>query len=153
MPTNILRKANTPSGVGASGKRTDDVQNKIIVKIGRVTLNAHLLPTQTAARFWAALPLHGAVETWGEALHFALPIALGRERGARLNGVLGDIYVWAEEQRIILPFGPTPISRPDEIRLPRPCNVLAHVVGDLSEQTNDLQRIQPGTKISILRSS
>ncbi len=151
MPTNLLRKTNSPASAN-SGKPVGARSKRLIaIKVGRVTLTAGLLPTETAARLWAGLPLYGVAETWGQSLHFELPMAYGRERGARLSGVLGDVYIWAEEARIIVPFGPTPISGPKEIRLPRPCNVLAHIEGDLAERIPELSHIQPGAKVTITR--
>ncbi|MGH1418332.1 MAG: cyclophilin-like family protein [Hyphomicrobiaceae bacterium] len=151
MPTNIIRKANKVAAGKPAGQRALARKRAIAINVGGIPLVAHLLPSETAARVHSALPLYGIAETWGQAVHFELPMALGRERGARINGILGDVYVWAEEQRIILPFGPTPISGKNEIRLPRPCNVLARIEGDLSKDIEALKEIQPGTKISIMR--
>ena len=80
-------------------------------------------------------------------VHFDLPVVCGRERGARINGRAGEIYYWSEDERIIIPFGPTPISRPDEMRLPRPCNVLATTQDDVTR----LSVVTPGEKVSIRR--
>jgi hypothetical protein len=146
MPTNILRSASRkqqpnapePSPAGA---------HEVLISAGRVSLRATLASTTTAARIWAALPLHTRAETWGDSLHFAVPIESGRERGARMLGQIGEIYYWAEEDRILIVFGPTPISRPGEIRLPRPCNVLAHTSDDVCA----LRTVTPGEKVSIIR--
>ena len=97
------------------------------------------------AGLWAALPLFSTAETWGDSLHFETPIETGRERGARLSGKIGEIYFWADDDRVLIVFGPTPISRPDEIRLPRPCNVLART----SDDVRALKVVTPGEKVSI----
>ncbi len=152
MPTNLLRKT-------ASEERSDTVEvreqvsqsggDDVLLTIGRVRLIAHLNASETCARIRSALPLYGMIETWGQAIHFELPIRSGRDRSARLNGVLGDLYFWPDEGRIILPFGATPISGRNEIRLPCPCNVLGRIEGDLTK----LQKIQPATKVSLTKLS
>ena len=72
-----------------------------------------------------AAPLFAPAETWGESIHFEIPVETGRDRTARVNGLAGELYFWSEDDRVIFAFGPTPISRPNEMRLPRPCNVWA----------------------------
>ncbi len=146
MPTNILRKSSerTPAG---SGRRAPAAGRQIVIEVAGVTLHAQLADTVTADRLWAALPLFSHAETWGDSVHFALPVHGGRERGARINGRAGDLYYWSEDERIIIPFGPTPISRPDEMRLPRPCNVLAATPDDVTT----LAVVTPGEKVTIRR--
>ena len=63
-----------------------------------------------------------------------------------INGVAGEVYFWAEDGRILLPWGPTPISRPNEIRLPRPCNVWATALDDSAV----FARVTPGEKVSLV---
>lgn len=118
---------------------------RILIKAGRVILRAELLSTPTADRLWAALPLHCTAETWGESLHFETPVGTGRERGARLNCAAGDICYWCEDDRVIIAYGPTPISRRHEIRLPSPCNVWAKALDDVRV----LKTVRPGEKVSV----
>ena len=91
------------------------------------------------------LPFLAAAEPWGDAIHFETYVETGRDRGAVVNGRPGEIYFWAEDDRIIIPFGPTPISRPGEIRLPRPCNPIALALDDL----NVLKRARPGEMVTV----
>ena len=99
----------------------------------------------TAARIFEALPLHATAETWGQSVRFELPIETGREAGATREAVPGDIYFWSEESRVIVAFGPTPISAPGQIRLPSPCNVWAKAIDDVSL----LNTVQAGEKVSL----
>ncbi len=94
-----------------------------------------------------ALPLFAPVETWGDCIHFEIPVETGRDRTARVNGVAGELYFWSEDDRVIFAFGPTPISRPNEMRLPRPCNVWAETEDDLSV----FRAVVPGTKVTLER--
>ena len=133
--------------------RAQIIRGTVVAAVGRTPIpNAAVAArvartTATADRLWAALPLFSTAETWGDSLHFELPIETGRERGARLNGELGEVYFWADDDRILIAFGPTPISRPNEIRLPRPCNVLARTQDDVRA----LKAVTPGEKVSVRR--
>lgn len=143
MPTNLIKRLplapNQSNRVGAGRRRV------IVFQAGTISLKLALLETATAARIAQALPLYGVAEPWGQSVHFKLPIDTGRDRGARINARLGEVYYWAEEDRVLLPFGPTPISRDTEIRLPRPCNAWAEVIGDISL----LRQVKPGAKITL----
>lgn len=80
---------------------------------------------RTADLLWSALPLYSIVKTWANSIHFETPRKTGRERTARLNVEPGDVCYWTEDERVMLAWGATPISRPGEVRLMRPCNVWA----------------------------
>lgn len=111
-----------------------------------MAVRARLLATPTADRVWSTLPIYSTAETWGEAVHFETRVATGRETGARALVQPGEIALWSEEQRIIMAFGPTPLSRPGEIRLPLPCNVWAMALDDLS----CLAEVRAGERAAVL---
>jgi hypothetical protein len=147
MPTNILRSRASSirprpakRAAGAPGPK-----RRVLIKAGRVAIRAELLDTETAERIWTALPLFSTAETWGNSVHFETPVETGRERGARANSEAGDICFWTEDDRIIIAFGPTPISRSGEIRLPRPCNIWAKAMDDVAL----LKTVAPGEKVSV----
>lgn len=144
MPTNILRsKSPKPS---PRPKQRPELR-QIRITAGAITIRAELAPTLTAERIWAALPLYSTAETWGEAIHFELPIKTGRERAAVRNVAIGDICFWSEDDRVIIAFGPTPISKNGEIRLPSPCNVWARAIDDPAR----LHTVTPGEKVELAR--
>jgi hypothetical protein len=146
MPTNVLRnRAKKPATRAAPRGPTKTGLRRVLIKAGRVCLSAELLDTPTADRIWSALPLYSTAETWGNSLHFETPIETGRERGARAECRAGDICYWTEDDRVIIGFGPTPISRAGEIRLPRPCNVWAKAQDDVTL----LKAVVPGEKVSM----
>jgi hypothetical protein len=148
MPTNFLRDRNravAPEKAEARRHAAKPKDRRILITIGRVKLRARLLDTPTADRIWHALPLHSKAEPWGQAIHFETPLETGRERGARQIATLGDIYFWVDEDRILIVFGKTPISRPGEFRLPRPCNLWAHALDDVGV----LKGVRPGEKVSV----
>lgn len=147
MPTNILRKAadqRRPQATG--GKRITAGPRRAVLTAGKVSIRLELAETATADLVWGALPLHSTAETWGQAVHFETPLEAGRDRSAKINGVVGEIYFWIENDRIIVPFGPTPISRPGECRLPSPANVWARALDDVAALTG----VRPGAKVSLI---
>ena len=88
---------------------------------------------------------HSTAETWGASVHFEIPVASGRERGAKLNVTPGEICFWSEDERVLIAFGPTPISSAGPIRLPSPCNVWARALDDVAV----LAGVRPGEKVSM----
>ncbi len=142
MPTNILRDRPKPR---ARDLPRSGTVRRVLIKAGRVSLRAELLDTPTAARIWTVLPLFSTAETWGGSIHFETPVETGRERTARVLASPSDIYFWSEEDRVLIPFGRTPISKAGEIRLPRPCNVWATALDDVAA----LSIVTPGEKVSM----
>jgi hypothetical protein len=145
MPTNYLRKAADARKPGGRTPQSEPAQRIARLDVGRASLRIELLDTPTARLVWHALPLHSTAETWGATIHFETPLETGRDRTARILARIGDVYFWVENDRILLPFGPSPISRPGECRLPAPCNVWARALDPLEP----LARITPGEKVSL----
>jgi len=137
------KSSTLPPAINTEAKQ--EKQRFAVIKAGGATLKIILLQTKTAELIWRSLPLFSICETWGASIHFECPVHAGRERTARLNVSPGDVCYWSEDNRVILGWGPTPISRPNEIRLMRPCNIWARVVGD----TAALQIVTPGEKVSL----
>ena len=162
MPTNVLRarrsakRSGTASARGSVGAgRGTDAHSELAalparnvrLRTGSVELRLTLAATSTALHIWRALPLFSSVEPWGDCVHFEIPLHLGRDRTAKRNAVAGEVYLWADDDRVVLPWGPTPISRPGEIRLMQPCNVWATVEGPI----HDLAGVTPGQRITLER--
>lgn len=142
MPTNLIQRLpKAPDRVAKKPGRG----GMIYLEAQGVRLELNLYPNETAVRIARALPLFGVGEPWGRCLHFEVPVLCGRERSARINGRLGEVYYWPGENRILVPYGPTPISRDNEIRLPQPCNPWATVHGNVA----GLQTIKPGAKVAL----
>lgn len=148
MPTNILRDRHRKVDADATEVRRRALppgERRVLITAGRAKVRAQLLDTPTAERIWQALPVHSTAETWGQAIHFETHVESGRERTARALAQPGEIYFWVEEDRVVIVFGKTPISRPGEMRLPRPCNPWATALDDLGV----LKGVRPGEKVSL----
>jgi hypothetical protein len=146
MPTNLLRSRGSKlSRQARSHPLSQKGVRRVIITAGRIAIRAELLDTETANRIWQALPLYSTAETWGHSIHFETPVETGRERGARITAVPGEICFWSEDDRVIIVFGPTPISKKGEIRLPRPCNLWAKAIDDVAL----LKTVAAGEKVSM----
>jgi hypothetical protein len=147
MPTNLLRAANRkPDGVPVR-RPPRGAGREIVVRAGKAVLRARLLATPTADRLWTQLPIYSAASLWGASVHFETHVEAGREPGARRSLKAGEIAYWVEDDRVIIPWGPTPISRDGEIRLPSPANVFAVTLDDVSA----LASVGPGARVSIMK--
>jgi hypothetical protein len=145
MPTNLLRR--TASKATPAAKPAVAAPRLALMTAGRVAIRLRLLDTPTADRLWAALPLYAAAEPWGQSIHFETPVESGRERGARLHGCPGEVFFWINEDRVLIPYGRTPISRPGEMRLPHPCNIWAQALDDVAL----LKTVRPGDRVELKR--
>ncbi len=112
-----------------------------------VVLNAELLDTNTANSIWDALPIDASVSTWGEEVYFDCGVSLGEEPEARALVTAGEIAYWPPGDAIAIGFGPTPVSRGDEIRLASPANIWAKATDDVKK----LKPVRAGTRVRIVR--
>ena len=121
-------------------------EREINITAGNVTVSASLNDTDTAASIWDALPIEASANTWGDEIYFGIPIAAGEEDGQEVVDV-GDLGYWPPGSAFCMFFGPTPMSRGDEIRPASPVNVVGHMHGDPTV----LKRVLSGSPVLIER--
>ncbi len=120
---------------------------EVVISAGSVSVRARLLDTPTAARIWAALPIHASAQTWGAEVYFQTEITSGPEPNARDLIKPGEIAFWPDGDAIAIGFGPTPISRSKcEIRFVSPCNVWAEALDDVKQ----FKSVHAGETISVV---
>ena len=121
-------------------------QRRIKITAGAVAVTAVLNGSSTADLVWDALPIEAQASTWGDEIYFRTELRAG-ERDAREVVDLGDVGYWPPGQALCLFFGPTPMSRGDEIRPASPVNVLGRIEGDATL----LKSIRSGANVAVRR--
>ena len=116
----------------------------IRITAGTVTVDAELNDSKTAAAIAAALPIEAKAQTWGDEIYFDIGHALAAE-SPREVVEMGDLGYWPPGQAFCIFFGPTPMSRGDEIRPASPVNVVGRVIGDARAFT----RVRSGSRVRI----
>lgn len=105
------------------------MERRIAISAGAVEASGVLYQTATATKVWQALPITASVNTWGDEVYFTIPVEAELEN-AKETVEMGDIAYWPEGRAMCIFFGPTPISKGDEIRPAGPVNVIGKVDGD-----------------------
>ena len=119
---------------------------RIRITAGSVDADALLDDSETARLVWGALPLTVAGETWGDEIYFSIPVKAKPERPQE-TVELGDLGYWPPGTAFCIFFGPTPMSRGEEIRPASPVNVFGKIVGDPTV----FKKVRAGTKIRVER--
>ena len=124
------------------------MNRRIRIKAGATEVAAELNSTRTAQAIWDALPITGRGNRWGEEIYFSIPVNLEAENAQEVVA-MGDLGYWPPGTAFCIFFGPTPMSRGDEIRPASPVNVFGKVIGDATV----LKQVASGTEILVDRES
>ncbi len=118
----------------------------ILIKAGGVSVTAELNETKTAQAIWDALPIKGKANRWGDEIYFTIPLSLEAENSHELVG-MGDLGYWPPGAALCLFFGPTPMSKGEEIRPASAVNVFGRIIGDATV----LRQVTSGAEVTIER--
>lgn len=118
---------------------------KIKIKSGNIFVEAKLNNTKTADVIHKALPIEGIVNLWGDEIYFSIPIILGLEEDAKEIVEKGDLGYWPSGNAFCIFFGPTPVSKENEIRPASKVNVFGQIISDIKV----LKNITAGSKIKV----
>ncbi len=94
-----------------------------------IAMDAELNESWTASQIWEALPITSSGNTWGDEIYFSIPVDAELENGQDIVE-LGDIAYWPPGKAFCIFFGPTPMSRENEIRPASAVNVIGKLLGD-----------------------
>jgi hypothetical protein len=117
---------------------------KIVIEISGREFPAELNDSETAKKVVDALPLEARTSTWGEEIYFSIPVE-AEEEDAVETVESGDLAFWPVGSAFCIFFGPTPMSRGDEIRPYSPVNP----IGRLRCDVKPLREIEDGEAVSI----
>ena len=120
------------------------MKRTILIKVGQIEVVAELNDTNTAQSIWEALPIKAHVNLWGDEVYCSIPLSLELETGQELVNV-GDLGYWPQGNAFCIFFGPTPMSRGDEIRPASQVTVFGKVIGDATV----FKQVASGTEITI----
>ena len=121
------------------------MERKIRIQAGNVSAEAVLNDSPTARKIWESLPLEAKGNTWGDEIYFAIPVKAPLEKTAQDLVQVGDLGYWPTGSAFCIFFGPTPMSRGEEIRPASAVNVIGKVAGDAKA----FKKVASGAKIRI----
>lgn len=122
------------------------MERTIQIKVNSIELKAILNNSRTAQAIWEALPIAARINTWGDEVYFSIPVKLELEKAKELVEI-GDLGYWPTGSAFCIFFGPTPMSRGEEIRPASAVTVFGKVVGDATV----LKKARPGAQIIVER--
>ena len=103
---------------------------KIIIRSGALEMSAELNDSAAAEALFSVLPFSAEAMTWGDEIYFQIPVDQKLDATARELVQAGDLGYWPPGRAFCIFFGPTPISRGDEIRPAGPVKMLGRVIGE-----------------------
>jgi hypothetical protein len=116
---------------------------------GKVNATAVLNDSPTAEAIWNALPISARANTWGDEIYYSIPVNLEEAPDAKAVVNMGDLGYWSPGSAMCIFFGPTPVSRGNEIRPASPVNVFGKVKGDATV----FKAVRSGESITIEKAS
>lgn len=109
-----------------------------------VSATAELNDSRAAAAIAAKLPITATAETWGDEIYFGLPFSAPSDAPQETVG-LGDLGYWPPGKAFCIFFGPTPMSRGDEIRPASEVTVVGRITGD----ARAFKKVRAGSGVTI----
>ncbi len=92
--------------------------------------------TNTAQIIYSNLPILGKINFWGNEVFFFTNLKIRPEVNARQIVSKGELAYWPQGDAIAIGYGPTPISKGNEIRLASDCNIWGTTKFELEKLNN-----------------
>lgn len=118
--------------------------NKIKITAGSISMVAELNGSACAKKIYNALPVQARASTWGDEIYFGIDVQCQAEN-PQANVAMGDLAYWLEGSCFCIFFGPTPMSRGDEIRPASAVEVFGKIEGDATQ----FKKIDSGTRVLV----
>jgi hypothetical protein len=106
------------------------MSRKIFIRSGAIEMSAELNDSSAASALFRVLPLSARANTWGDEIYFEVPVNRKLDSTAAIVVQVGELGYWPSGRAFCIFFGPTPISRGDEIRPASAVNVIGKLIGD-----------------------
>jgi len=123
------------------------MQRCVRITIEKLNLVAELAQTASSDALWDALPLQAQAHRWGDELYFSVPFQVPLESNAYAVVQEGDVAYWPDGPALCFFFGPTPVSRPGEIRAAAPVNIC----GRIRDDSSVLKQVNDNTLVTLTR--
>jgi hypothetical protein len=121
------------------------MEKKIKITAANIEAFAVLNDSPTAQKIWESLPIEARGDTWGDEIYFGIPVQSSLEKNAKEVVEVGDLGFWPPGHAFCIFFGPTPVSRGNEVRPASAVNVVGRLVGEAGV----FKKVPSGTKIKI----
>lgn len=118
---------------------------KIVFKIGNEKIKGCLNETKTASEIFSKLPIKSKVNLWGKEIYFSVDIHIPLENGKEIVEI-GDIAYWPDGPAVCIFFGPTPVSKGDEIKPYSKVSVIGKIDG---QDIKKLYNVKNGEEITM----
>ena len=114
---------------------------KAYIKTGLYDIRIKFFDTNTAKVIYSKLPIVSTINFWGNEVYFFTNLKIKLEDNARNIVKKGELAFWSQGDAVAIGYGPTPISKGNEIRLASDCNIWGVTEFDL-EKLNNLENNQ-----------
>ena len=109
---------------------------KAYIKIGMYDIKINFFDTNTAKLIYSKLPIVSKVNFWGNEVYFITDLKIKLEDNARQIVKKGELAYWSQGYPVAIGYGPTPISKGNEIRLASDCNIWGETEFNLGKLNN-----------------
>jgi hypothetical protein len=99
---------------------------------------------ETTKAIYEALPITGSANLWGDEIYFSIPVQTPAEN-TKVVVELGDLAYWPPGNAFCIFYGPTPMSKGDEIRPASAVNVFGKIIDD----PKVFKQVRNGEKVTI----
>ena len=97
--------------------------NIAYIQTGIYNIKIKFFDTYTAQVIYSKLPIVSKINFWGNEVYFFTDLNIKLEYNTRHIVRKGELAYWQEGGAIAIGYGPTPISKGNEIRLASDCNI------------------------------
>ena len=117
-----------------------------VASIGSIEAKLTEENPETVKKIYESLPIKGTANLWGDEIYFSIPVQIQAEN-AKTVVELGDLAYWPPGNAFCIFYGPTPMSRENEIRPASAVNVFGKISGD----PQVFKKVRNGEKIIVER--